>query len=651
LNDDNGQNRISDPGGSIDFQPKYDRSVRYPPLKAETFGSLKEETGQSIVDFFERQVTKHYDKPAVKVGEDFLTYRALDKAANSVAQGILARLGPGNEPVGVLFEKSLSLIVAIIGVFKAGKIYVPLDPSHPKERLIYILNDTEARMIVTDKLHFPLSRTVAGNGQSIFDVDSFDSSYPDERPGISIPLQTLSCILYTSGSTGEPKGVMHSHRSQLHNIMNYIKTIRIGPGDRIVCPSSLAFSGGLKSILGALLSGATSFPVKLDALSYLSELLVEEEITIYHSVVSAFRHFINLLNGQEMFPNLRCFYITGETLYKADIDRYRNFFPSDRILINVFGLTETGDVRQFFINEAPERDEEIIPVGYEVDGAEVLLLDEEGKQIPIGEEGVISVRSSYLSPGYWRRPELTRAAFLPDPDGGDKRIYLTGDLGRLLPDECLVHLGRKDFQVKIRGHLVNITEIERSLGAIPGVVEKVVTTCINPSGGRNLVAYVVSDQKQPLSVKALHRCLSEKLPNYMIPSFFVILDALPLTPNGKIDRKALPEPNWTRPQLEDFVAPRSSEEGVVAGIWEEVLGLKQVGVNDNFFELGGHSLLATQVISRLNDIFGIRIPLRSFFEIPTVAGLSEFIEAIGLKTESLQDVGKVTEDEREEGKI
>ena len=268
----------------------------------------------------------------------------------------------------------------------------------------------------------------------------------------------------------------------------------------------------------------------------------------------------------------------------------------------------------------------MVPVGYAIEDMEVSLLDEEGQKVDFCRVGEIAVKSRYLSPGYWRRADLTRDKFLPGPDRGDKVTFLTGDLGRMLPDGCLYHLGRKDFQVKIRGHRIEVTEIELALLSLPSIKEAVVTASEDQPSDQRLVAYLVLNGRPASSVSKLRTFLKDRLPDYMVPSAFVFLDALPLAPNGKLDREALPAPDWSRPDLKrSFVAPRNSLEQLLASIWTEVLKLEQIGVYDNFFELGGHSLLATQVISRVRETFQVEVPLRTLFEMPTIEELAEVI--------------------------
>jgi acyl-coenzyme A synthetase/AMP-(fatty) acid ligase len=383
-----------------------------------------------------------------------------------------------------------------------------------------------------------------------------------------------------------------------------------------------------RDVFRALLNGAAVYPVEIkqEGLAGLADWLIQEEITMYNSVPSAFRHFVHTLTGAEQFPKLRLIKLVGETLYKRDVELYQKHFAPHCILVNSLGVTETGTVRQYFIDKNTHITSSLVPVGYPTDDKEVLLLDEDGNEVGVNQIGEIVVKSRYLSPGYWRRPELTQAKFFPDPAGGEKRLYHTGDLGMLQPDSCLIHLGRTDFQVKIRGNRVEIGEIETALLDLDTVKEAVVVAREDVPGHKRLVAYIVPVNHSVPSVSTLRRALAEKLPDYMIPAAFVLMDTLPLTGIGKVDQRALPAPGNTRSALDTpFMAPRTPLEKTLTTIWTEVLGLEQIGIHDHFLDLGGNSLLATQVISRAITTFQVTLPVQTLFQTPTIADMAVVI--------------------------
>jgi amino acid adenylation domain-containing protein len=416
----------------------------------------KENIEQSIPDRFEQQVDRYPNRLAVKAKSHALTYDTLNKVTNRVARAILAQRGEGEEPIALLLGHSGSAIIAILGILKAGKIYVPLDPSYPQARMTYMLEDSQAGLIVTNNKNLSLAASLATHRATqnvcpVLNINEIDTSLSTENLGLSIPPDTNAYLIYTSGSTGQPKGVVHTHRNALHKIRGYTNHCHICADDRLLLLASFSFSSSTATIFGALLNGAAVFPfnVKEQGLTRLAGWLIQEEITIYHSVATSFRHFIGTLTGEETFPKLRLIRLGSETIYKQDVELYRRHFPQDCILYVGMSTTETGSVCRYFVDKETEITDNVVPAGHAVEGMEILLLDDEGQTVGLNQVGEIAVRSRCLSPGYWRRPDLTRAKFLPDPEGGDKRIYLTGDLGRMRPDGCLEHLGRKDFQVKI----------------------------------------------------------------------------------------------------------------------------------------------------------------------------------------------------------
>ena len=604
----------------------------------------KEEIEKSVPDRFEKQVDRYPDRIAIKTGYQELTYKTLNQAANRVARSILNQRGKGEEPVALILENGAPMIAAILGVLKVGKLYVPLDPSLPRARATYILRDSQADLVVTNNKNLALAKDLAQNVPQLVNIDELDSSLSAENLDLSISPDTLTWILYTSGSTGEPKGVVQNHRNLLHFIMNYTNGFHICADDRLTLLYSCSVNAGAHDIFSALLNGASLYPwdIKEEGLTRLADWLTQQEITIYSSVPTVFLHFLDTLTGKEKFPALRLIKMMGEPVYKRHVELYKKHFSQDCIFVNRLGSTETGSVRWYFIGKEIRIAGSNVPVGYPVEDNEVLLFDDAGKAVGLGQVGEIAVKSRYLSPGYWRRPELSQSAFLPDSEGGDERLYCTGDLGRMLPDGCLVHLGRKDFQVKIRGYRIEVAEIEMALLDHVAIKEAVVLPWEARPGDQRLVAYVIPAAQQAPTVTELRRFLMESLPNYMIPSTFVMLDALPLAPNRKVNRRALPVPGRSRPELDNpYVAPRSPVEEVLAEIWAQVLGLDQAGINDNFFELGGHSLLATQVISRVINTFRVKVPLRSLFQAPTVADMAVVIVLNQVEKTASKDIDRM----------
>src|SRR5712692_1074509 len=461
---------------------------------------------------FEQQVRRYPDRLAVKTRYHELTYEALNAAANRVARTILALRGEGEEPVALLFEQGAPAIASILGVLKAGKIYVPLDPSAPRARTLYMLQDSQPGLIITSRRHLPLADQMAKNLCPLLNIDELDSSLSIEDPGLSLSPETLASIIYTSGSTGRPKGVVQNHRNVLHFIMNYTNDIHICSDDRLTLLFSCSVVGAVRDMLSALLNGAALFPrdLKEAGLTSLATWLIREGITIYHSVATVFRHFIGTLSGEEDFPMLRLVYLGGEPVHKRDVELYTRHFSQDCLFLNGLSTTETGTTRMYFVDKETPIHGPLVPVGYAVEDTEVLLFDDTGKQAGFNDIGEIVIKSRYCALGYWRKPDLTRAAFLPDVAGGDERIYRTGDLGCMLPDDCLVHLGRKDFQVKVRGHRIEVAEIEMALLDHAAIEEAVVLSHEDGQGDTRLVAYLVPARHPVPAVAEMRRFVQGK---------------------------------------------------------------------------------------------------------------------------------------------
>ena len=585
----------------------------------------KGEIEQSIADRFEKQVIKYPAKIAVETDRDQVTYTELNQAANRIARAILERMGRGAEAVALLLHSRVLSIAAILGVLKAGKFYVPLEPSYPPLRNRYLLDDSRARCILTDRNSVALAQELAQDDRSWIQLDDGQADLASDNVGLRISPDDFAYVLYTSGSTGEPKGVIQNHRNVLHFIMNYTNGLHIGAEDRLSLLYTWGNSAAAMDTFAALLNGASLHPFRLreEGTGRLGKWLIDEQITVYHSVPSVFRSFISSLSGQEEFPDLRLIDFGGEAVLQTDVESYRRHLSRDCILVNGFGTTEINVTRQYFIDQSTEIAEALVPIGYPVSDTEVLLLNDCGEEVETGGVGEICIESSYLALGYLGKPDVTNAAFSASPRGGGRRIYRTGDLGRMDRDGCLTHLGRKDNQVKIRGHRVEAGEIEVVLRGRFGMEDAVVVGWDFGGGEQRLVAYLVRGRQPEPNQSALRNELAKILPDYMIPSVFVMLEALPKTPNGKVDRRALPAPAASRPRLETvFVAPRSPLEERLAGIWKEVLRIDEVGVHDSFFDLGGNSLLAAQVISRLRSTLGLDVPLRYFFAAPTLQGLA-----------------------------
>ncbi len=572
---------------------------------------------------FERMARLYPDRLAVKAGSEQLTYDQLNRAANRLAHAILNHSGSEQDPVGLLLEHGVSVIVAFVAVLKTGQIYVPLAPGQPPARLASIMADANGSLLVTNQKNLAAARELAHqNSYRVLNLDEVEPGIGDEDLGRSIAPTTYVNITYTSGSTGQPKGVIQTHRGMLHDMWVKTEGLHLTPEDRIALLITYNMSASSVYICSALLNGAAIllFDIKREGIQALAKWLMDEQITLYHSVPTVFRHLLAALREEHRFPRLRAIELGGEQVFRHDLALYKQHFEDGCVFRTGFGATETYLLCHYFLDKESEVAGEVIPVGFPVDGKEILLLDDAGRPVVDGEIGEIVAKSRYLSPGYWKKPELTKAAFQEAPDGADERIYRTGDLGRVLPDGALEHLGRKDQQVKIRGYRVEVGEVEGRLLDIEGVAEAAVVARRDHQGETRLVGYVVPSAAPPPSASALRQKLAASLPDYMIPSAFVVLEKLPLLPLGKIDRLALPAPDWGRPAMDRvYEGPRTPIEEQLVGIWSEVLGVSQVSIHDNFFDIGGNSLHAAQVITRANTACQVDVPLSTLFDAPTVA--------------------------------
>jgi len=607
-----------------------------------------------IPERFERIVQKYPHRTAIKSKNHSITYDALNKAANRIGRAILEALGCGNEPVGMLLGNGFGAVAALLGVLKAGKCYVAIDPSFPLPRIEYMLRDTEARLLVTNNKYWKLFGSVAGQHCNCLNIDQIDDRVPDQNLGLAIPINSNLNILYTSGSTAEPKGVVRTHEYIIEQSSNHIEYACVGPEDRLSLLHSISFGSAEANLYRSLLSGASLFPfdVKGEGVSQLVPWLIAEQITILHCSPSLFRQFVDCLPAEVGFPCLRLMHLSGSPIAESDFAQYTQHFPPSTSLAFHMGATEAPCIGSAVVDHNFSFPERGTPAGYNRGRKKVLLVDEDGTGVEAGAVGEIAVQSRFLAKEYWRHPELTKAKFLPVPGSPGERIYLTGDLGQFQPDGLLVHLGRKDFMVKIRGYRVELGEVERALLLHPEVKEAAVVAWEREAGEPFLAAYLVLRGKDALPVDQIMAFLRQRLPDYMIPFRFSFLDSLPLI-NGKLNKRGLPKPERIRPQMTRAYEPPESElQRSLAAIWAEVLAFEKVGIRDSFFDLGGNSLLASLVLSRLPEQWRAGISMQTLFERPNIADLAAVITEMkvaqannGEGTDLLAEIESLTDEQ------
>jgi amino acid adenylation domain-containing protein len=601
-----------------------------------------------IHQLFEAQVEQTPDAIAVVFEHEQLTYRELNQRANQLAH-YLERLGIKPDIlVGICMERSLEMVVGLLGILKAGGAYVPLDPTYPKERLAFMLSDAQVSMLLTQE---KLVEHLAEHQAHVVCLDRdwrVISQESRTNPDTDVQPDNLVYVIYTSGSTGKPKGVMIRHQSLVNFTEVAIVEYGLSACDRVLQFASISFDAAAEEIYPCLMCGGTlvlrtdemlrSIPTFVQKCWDLGLTVLDLPTAYWHQLTS------ELANTNLVLPDsLRLVIIGGEPAFLERVKTWQKCVGNRPQLVNTYGPTEATVVATIYKFSEPATTDNLwreVPIGHSIRNVQVYVLDQYLQPVLIGVPGELYIGGAGLARGYLNRPELTAEKFISNPfkrhNSDSEQLYKTGDLVRYLPDGNIEFLGRIDHQVKIRGFRIELGEIEAVLAQHPRVREAVVIAREDQPGDKRLVAYVVdspfpddaSIQNQALTPNALRDFLLKLLPDYMVPNAFVILDAMPLTPNGKVNHRALPIPDTATFCLgATFVAPRNSVEQEVAEIWVQVLGIDKVGIYDNFFLLGGHSLLATQVISRIQKTFEVELPLRCLFESPTVAGLAEGIQA------------------------
>jgi amino acid adenylation domain-containing protein len=637
----------------------YQQISRLPLLTAAELQQILREWNNSesadleyrcIDRLFEAQVEQTPAQIAVVFAGGELTYRELNNRANQLAR-YLQSLGLGADKlVGISVDRSLEMVVGLLGILKAGAAYVPLDPAYPSDRLAYMVADADISILLTqDKW---ISRLPDCQAQIICldsDWEKIDLCSPENLAGSNLG-EDLAYIIYTSGSTGQPKGVMISHQAVSCFVRTAISAYRIAANDRLLQFASINFDAAVEEIYPCLLTGAT-LVLRTDEMLAGVRTFFQACDDLAISVLNlptAYWHQLTteLVERDVSLPKaLRLTIVGGEKILPAAVNDWLEYLAqqgkSDRLqILNTYGPTETTVTATIYpipaLSNTPLGE---IPIGRPLERVRAYILDRHQQLVPIGVPGELHIGGDCLALGYLNQPELTIEKFIPDPFGGvgdrRSRLYKTGDLARYLPDGNIEYLGRIDNQVKIRGFRIELGEIESVLSQHPDVLNAVAIAREDASGNKRLVAYVVAQNPVTLTPAKLRQFLNQKLPEYTIPSVFVVLDKFPLTPNGKIDRRALPVTDLTaRIDTEtSYLAPKNALEARLMAIWIEVLGIEKLGVGDNFFELGGHSLLAINIFRKIERQWGQNLPLTTILQYPTIAELATVIAPIATDLE------------------
>jgi amino acid adenylation domain-containing protein len=581
---------------------------------------------------FERQVERAPDAVAVVFGEQRLTYRELNQRANQLAH-FLRQRGVGPETlVGVSFERNPNLVISLLGVWKAGGAYVPLDTTYPPERLTFMVEDSGIRVLLTER---KCSHLYPGFADKMVCVDAHWETIAresrDNPQAGSLP-SNLAYVMYTSGSTGRPKGAMILHGGLVNYLTWAIKTYALTAGGSVPVHTSVSFDLTVTSLYPALLSGGQVelLPEDVAAQSLLAALRRGKDRNLVKITPAHLDLLGQQLAAHEVAGLTRLFVIGGENLPAESLQLWRDFAPRTR-LINEYGPTETVVGCCVYEVQAGDPAHGPVPIGRPIANTRLYVLDPALQPVPVGVMGELYIGGAGVARGYLNRPELTRERFLQDPFGGgpEARMYKTGDLARYRPDGVLEYLGRVDDQVKVRGYRIELGEIEGALAGHAAVQSCAVVVREDAPGDKQLVAYVVGRPGQPPEPAELQGFAKDRLPDYMVPSQFVLLDALPLTNNGKVDRRALPQPTaLAAPTATAYRAPRSPTEGTLAEIWQHLLKRERVGTRDDFFDAGGHSMQVLALVAHIRDKLGVELELPTVLQNPTIESLAAAIDAI-----------------------
>ncbi|HMB30493.1 MAG TPA: amino acid adenylation domain-containing protein, partial [Desulfohalobiaceae bacterium] len=567
---------------------------------------------KTLVDLWQKQAEKTPDRMALSFEGNFLTYEELDQRSTVLANQLQHQCGIQlGDHIGLLMDRGIDLIVSLLGIMKAGGVYIPIDPSYPSERIEFIIQDAKCNLLIveneTDK---KVHKYESGQILDIQDVDWTT----DKRQEVHASSRNVAYMIYTSGSTGQPKGVMIEHRGFINMIQEQIRAFGLSEKDRVLQFASCGFDASLSEVFMALLSGACLVLVPEETIrdvQLLGSFLSRQAITVATFPPS----YLRAINQMEI-PGLRVMITAGETMIVGDA----RFYASRLRYFNAYGPTEASVCATYHEVEAEEIGNGPVAIGRPLVNTKIFILDSMLRPVPIGVIGELCIAGPGLASGYWNRLEENKKRFVRHPLANGEKLYRTGDLGRWLHTGCIEFLGRMDSQVKINGYRIEMAEVEKHIRGCPGVEQAVVQVMEQEGRDKSLVAYIVLSSR--VKIDKLRTELRKFLPEFMVPKDIVFLDELPLTPNQKVDKSQLPDPRNIASEGQGYIAPRDLNEEQLAGIWEEVLGRRPVGIYNSFFDKGGHSLLAIQLVGRMEKA-GFSIPLKVLYEYPTIAQVIE----------------------------
>jgi amino acid adenylation domain-containing protein len=608
--------------GELDMMPANERAL----VLGLYAGSSVDYPQLCVHQLFAEQVALRPDAEAVVFGSERLTYRQLDRRSNQIAQFLMREGICLEDRVGIFMDRSADMIVATLGILKAGGTYVPIDVDYPAERLKFIAEDTALRFVLTQG-HLSAAFPSTAPSISVDNADSPISKCADEPVTNRATPESIAVVNYTSGSTGQPKAACIPHRAVVRTVRN-TNYVQIVPDDRVAQAGSPSFDAAILEIWLALLNGATLVGMRRETLLdpvQLTRLLREERISILVPNTS-YVHQIGR-DTPEVLKGLRKILFGGEAAEPAPLRKLLQHVGPG-VLVNGYGPAEGCVITTYHeITDIPES-ATTVPIGRPVSNAQVYLLDHLQRLVPIGVRGEIYIGGEGVARGYLNRPELTAERFHPDTfsEKPGRLLYRTGDFARMRGNGEIEFLGRTDEQVKIRGHRIELAEVRHAISAHPNVKQVFLMVREDMPGDKRLVAYVTLQRASAVAQDSLRKHATDNLPLHMVPAAFVVVESIPLNTNGKVDRKRLPAPS-DRPELRDnYRAPQTDLEQRLTQLWQQLLRVDHIGVNDNFFELGGHSLLAARLIARIEKQIGNNIPIATLFEAPTIAQLAKRLE-------------------------
>jgi iturin family lipopeptide synthetase A len=599
---------------------------------------------RTVIQLFEDITQKYPDRSSLSFQEHTLTFDQFNQKANQLCGKLKSEGVEENHVVGLLMERSLEMMQGIFGILKASAGYLPLDPGYPGERISFMLKDSQSSILLTGKPHLTkvIEEGMSSTALKVFDLreDSQQTksgsdmdvspSFPDSQPSNQSSAEKIFYVIYTSGSTGKPKGSMIKESSFLNTLHWYIGEFVMVTRDRVLLIAPIGFDLSQKNLFCTFITGGQLcvYLPQLQDYLHLSDYIQKEKITIINCAPSVFYPLIefNQENELKKLESLREIFLGGEPINIEKVLPLKEIYQDKVEIVNTYGPTECTDISTFYrIKQEDYQEKKVIPIGQAILNIKLYILDEKQQVLPIGLAGELCIGGISLSRGYSNNPGLTQERFMSTPHLPEQKVYRTGDLCRWLADGNIDILGRIDFQVKIRGTRIELGEIENQLLDYQDIKEAIVTARQDKNHNNYLCACVVSLKK--IEIPVLKDYLSQKLPDYMVPSFIIQLEEIPLTPSGKKDRNALPKPEEIDQALEiDFINPDTEEEKRIAGFWKEVLGVERVGLDNNFFDLGGHSLDIIRVNTKLKEAFDVELPVVMMFRYPTVRALAQFIK-------------------------